>query len=84
VFEISLLRRIFGPKWEEVAGGWEKLEVHKFQLLLTNHVYYNKIKDRKLAGTWSMRLWNDKCTWNFSQKTRMDEATSQMSSCSYQ
>jgi hypothetical protein len=33
VFENRVLRRIFGPKREEVAGGWRRLhneEVHKF------------------------------------------------------
>jgi hypothetical protein len=32
VFENSVLRRIFGPKRDEVIGGWRKLhnEVHNF------------------------------------------------------
>jgi hypothetical protein len=33
VFENRLLRRIFGPKKDEVTGGWRKLhneELHKF------------------------------------------------------
>jgi hypothetical protein len=25
VFENRVLRRIFGPRWEEVTGGWRKL-----------------------------------------------------------
>jgi hypothetical protein len=25
VFENRVLRRILGPKWEEVAGGWRRL-----------------------------------------------------------
>jgi len=25
VFENRVLRRMFGPKWEEVAGGWRRL-----------------------------------------------------------
>jgi hypothetical protein len=24
-FENRVLKRIFGPKWEEVAGGWRRL-----------------------------------------------------------
>jgi hypothetical protein len=31
VFENRVLRRIFGPKKDEVAGGWKKL--HNFTLL---------------------------------------------------
>jgi hypothetical protein len=33
VFEDRVLRRIFGSKWEEVAGGWRKVqneELHDF------------------------------------------------------
>jgi hypothetical protein len=33
VFENRVLRRIFGLKWEEVAGGWTRLhneELHNF------------------------------------------------------
>jgi hypothetical protein len=33
VFEISVLRRIFGPKGDEVRGGWGRLrneELHNF------------------------------------------------------
>jgi hypothetical protein len=26
VFENRVLRRIFGPKWDEVTGGWRKLQ----------------------------------------------------------
>jgi hypothetical protein len=25
VFENRVLKRIFGPKWDEVTGGWRKL-----------------------------------------------------------
>jgi hypothetical protein len=32
VFENRVLRRIFGPKRDEVMGGWRKM--HKEQLLL--------------------------------------------------
>jgi hypothetical protein len=35
VFEKRVLRGIFGPKWEEVTGGWKKLhneELHKLYL----------------------------------------------------
>jgi hypothetical protein len=30
VFENRLLRKIFGPKRDEVAGGWRKLQVRSF------------------------------------------------------
>jgi hypothetical protein len=36
VFENRALRRIFGPKWDEVVGGWRKLhneELHNLYSL---------------------------------------------------
>jgi hypothetical protein len=31
VFENRALKRIFGPKWEEVTGGWRKLHDDELQ-----------------------------------------------------
>jgi hypothetical protein len=33
MFENRLLRRIFGPKREEISGGWRKLHNEKFHNL---------------------------------------------------
>jgi len=33
VFENRVLRRMFGPKWEEVAGGWRRLHNEELQNL---------------------------------------------------
>jgi hypothetical protein len=30
VFENRVLRRIFGPKWDEVIGGWRQLHMRNF------------------------------------------------------
>jgi hypothetical protein len=35
VFENRLLRRIFGPKKEEVAGGWKRLHNEELNKLCT-------------------------------------------------
>jgi hypothetical protein len=40
VFEIRVLRRIFGPKREDVTGEWRKLhieELHNFVLVSIYH-----------------------------------------------
>jgi hypothetical protein len=40
VFEIRVLRRIFGPKREDVTGEWRKLhieELHNFVLVSNYH-----------------------------------------------
>jgi hypothetical protein len=36
VFEIKVLRRIFGPKREEVAGGWKRLHNEELHNLYTS------------------------------------------------
>jgi hypothetical protein len=33
LFECRVLRRIFGPKWEEVEGGWRRLHNEKLHKL---------------------------------------------------
>jgi hypothetical protein len=56
VFENRVLRRIFGPKREEVAGGWRRLhneELHNF-VRFTKYCYfqcYIQLYDR----LWSFR-----------------------------
>jgi hypothetical protein len=49
VFEDRVLRRIFGPKREEVAGGWRKLhneELHN--LYASPNIIIRVMKSRKL------------------------------------
>jgi hypothetical protein len=36
VFENRMLRRIFGPKREEVVGGWRRLQNEEFHNLYTS------------------------------------------------
>jgi len=48
VFEKRVLRRIFGPKMEEVVGGWKRLyneELHTYLLTysLTHSMIQNNI-----------------------------------------
>jgi hypothetical protein len=58
VFENRVLRRIFGPKRDEVTGDWKKLhneELHKFYSL---PVIITMIKSRRMR--WAVhvaRLW---------------------------
>jgi hypothetical protein len=47
VFEIRVLKRIFGPKREEVTGRWKKL--HNEELCnLFSSLYINVIKSRRV------------------------------------
>jgi hypothetical protein len=36
VFENRVLRRIFGPKRDEVSGGWRKLHIEELQNLYSS------------------------------------------------
>jgi hypothetical protein len=36
LFENNVLRRIFGPKWDEVRGEWRKLHNEELNVLYTS------------------------------------------------
>jgi hypothetical protein len=52
VFENRVLRRIFGPKRDEVAGGWRKLHNEELHNLYSSPSIIRMIKSKKmkLAG----------------------------------
>jgi hypothetical protein len=52
VFENRVLRRIFGPKRDEVMGGWRKLHNEELHNLYSSPVIIRTIRSRrmKLAG----------------------------------
>jgi hypothetical protein len=53
VFENRVLRRIFGPKRDEVTGGWRKL--HNEELTTSHNSSSSIIKIMKLRrAKWSM------------------------------
>jgi hypothetical protein len=43
VSENRMLRRIFGPKSEEVVGGWRRLHIEEL-----HNLYESEIKSRKI------------------------------------
>jgi hypothetical protein len=45
VFENRVLRRIFGPKGDEVTGGWRKLHNEELHNLYASPSLIRKIKD---------------------------------------
>jgi hypothetical protein len=53
VFENKVLRRIFGPKREEVAEGWRRM--HNEELHKKGH----QIKEDELGGAYSMYVRNE-------------------------
>jgi hypothetical protein len=48
VFENRVLRRIFGPKWDEVTGGWRKLHNEEFHDLYSSPSIIRLIKSRMM------------------------------------
>jgi hypothetical protein len=52
VFENRVLRRIFGPKRDEVTGEWRKLHNEEFHILYSspNIIRQIKLRRMRLAG----------------------------------
>jgi hypothetical protein len=50
VFETRVLRRIFGPKLEEVTGEWRKLQYEELNSLYSLPNIVRVIKSRRLKG----------------------------------
>jgi hypothetical protein len=48
VFENRVLRRIFGPKREELTGGWRRLHNEKLHNLYTSRNITGMIRSRKV------------------------------------
>jgi hypothetical protein len=48
VFENRILRRIFGPKRDEVTGEWRKLHNEKLNILYSSPNIIRQIKSRRM------------------------------------
>jgi hypothetical protein len=48
VFEKRVLRRIFGPKRDEVTGEWRKLHNEEFHILYSSPNIIRQIKSRRM------------------------------------
>jgi hypothetical protein len=49
VFENGVLRRIFGPKRDEVMGGWRKLHNEELHSLYSSPSIIRMIKSRRMS-----------------------------------
>jgi hypothetical protein len=49
-FEYRVLRRTFGPKWEEVAGGWKRLHIEEHHKLYSSPNIIRVMKSRRWVG----------------------------------
>jgi hypothetical protein len=48
VFENRVVRKIFGPKWDEVTGEWRKLHKEELNDLYSSHNIVRVIKPRRM------------------------------------
>jgi hypothetical protein len=71
VFENKVLRRIFGPKRDEVTGGWRKLHNEEFQILYS----CNQVEEDEMDGTCRPNGGKEKCVWVISGKGRGKKTT---------
>jgi hypothetical protein len=62
MFENRVLRRIFGPKRDEVTGGWRKLHNEALHNLCSSPNIIIMAKSRR------MRLDEEECIWDFGGK----------------
>jgi hypothetical protein len=78
VFENRVLRRIFGPKRDEVTGKWRKLHSEELHILYSSPNKYNtrQIKSRRMR--WAGHVTHGRgedCVQGFYGKARRKETT---------
>jgi hypothetical protein len=63
VFGNRVLRRTFGPKRDEVTGGWRKLHNEKLQDLyfLPSYIYNYQFKEDDVGGVCSVNGGEEEC-----------------------
>jgi hypothetical protein len=73
VFENRVVKRIFGPKRDEVTGEWTKLHSGELHNLYSPPNIIRKIKSRRMRraghGRW------EKCVWGFGGKAQRKKTT---------
>jgi hypothetical protein len=77
VFENRVPRRVFGPKRDEVIGGWRKLHNEELHNLYFSPSIIKIIKSRRMrwAGHVTRMREEEECIWNFGGKAGRKETT---------
>jgi hypothetical protein len=71
VCENGVLRRIFGPKREQMAVGWRRLHNEELHKLYISPNIFSVIKSRRTRWTGHVaRMRDEKCVENFGRKTK--------------
>jgi hypothetical protein len=65
VFENRVLRRIFGPKRDEVTGGWRKLHKEELRELYFSPSISRMIKSRRMRWSGHVARIGEKKTYSY-------------------
>jgi hypothetical protein len=71
VFENRILRRIFGPKRDEVTGEWRKMN----NVLIPRYHYASQVKANEVGGACGTHGRGEKSVQGFGGKARRKETT---------
>jgi hypothetical protein len=75
VFENRVLRRIFGPKRDEVTGEWRKFHNEELHILYSSSDIIRQIKSRTMRWAGYVARMGEECEQGFDGKARRKEIT---------
>jgi hypothetical protein len=75
VFENRVLRRIFGPKRDEVTGEWRKLHSEELHNLYSSPDIIRHVKSNEVGGACGTHGRGEKSVQGFGGKVRRKETT---------
>jgi hypothetical protein len=75
VFENRVVRRIFGPKRDEVTGEWRKLHNEELHILHSSPNIIRQIKSRRMRWAGHVARMGEEYVQGFDGKTRRNETT---------
>jgi hypothetical protein len=75
VFENRVLRRIFGPKRDEVTGEWKKLHNEELYDLYSSPDIIRQVKENEVGGACGTHGRGEKSLQGFGGKARRKETT---------
>jgi hypothetical protein len=73
VFENRILRRIFGPKRDEVTGEWRKFHNKELHILHSSQNIIRQIKSRRMRWAGHVARMGEENVQGFGGKTRSKE-----------